>query len=155
MDGLFGEPRHRGTDHLHEPPAGRRPETHLDRQPDVLLVNAGQGPEHEFEILGVDEVEPRGAHRFLERAADILGGGTVGPQHPTLSVDDHRRIGLLGEQSSQKGFVGAHLLSLDRSEGPLEPCPAGRTARSGTGAPVGRQSAWSSSATRRFGAINR
>ena len=51
-------PGDRCPDHLYQTPTCARLHPDLDQRADLLALDARQRPEHKFQVIGVDEVEP-------------------------------------------------------------------------------------------------
>ena len=66
-------------DHLYQAPTCARLHPDLDQRADLLALDARQRPEHELQVIGMDEVEPGYADRFLERPGEQAFGSMVAP----------------------------------------------------------------------------
>ena len=99
------EPGNRRTDELHEPPPSGGVESDLDGCAHDLGLNAPEGAQDQFQILGMDEFEAGHADGAVERSAEQPLRSGIAPQNPARPAHHDDDIGELPEQPDQGGIV--------------------------------------------------
>ena len=104
-DRARSEPANRSPDELDQPPPRRALEPHLQRGPHLLGLDAGERSQDEFEVVGMDEFEPRTPGVLVEGVAEEALGARVAPEHLAHGVEHDHHIGQFVQQPGQ-GTIG-------------------------------------------------
>ena len=95
----------RRADDLDEPPPRDGIDADLNGVADVLVLNGGQGAEHQLLVVGVHQGQARDADAVGQRSSEQALRGRVAPGDVAVLVDDDDTVGQLQHGAGQGGHV--------------------------------------------------